>query len=57
MKSELRLYLGTNYKADGNILSSTDPPTPENVPIFFSSIYWHFTQTSLYVCTNESIPV
>lgn len=57
MASGLHLYLGTNYKSKGNILSSVDPPKPENVLIFFSSIYWHFAQTSLYVCTNESIPV
>lgn len=34
-----------------------DPQKPKNVPTFFSSIYWHFAQTSIYVCTNESIPV
>lgn len=57
MASELRSCLGINYKAEGNILFSIDPPKPENVPIFFSSTYWHFAQTSLYVRTNESIPV
>lgn len=57
MASELCSYLGTNDKAERNILSSTDAPKPENVPMFCSSIYWHFAQTSLYVRTNESIPV